>query len=275
MRHGEFCATLDSDWRHSHVQPGLWHLRGDLSELPQKADDWSQTVGAQDAFGLIAMDADGRGIHLLAPSPKPLKPGRSERRHLQMLAAHVSTGLRLRNALAAWQSAPDSRGRDGALPFGAQAVVDPKSFGVAEVADAATDGNAIRSLREAAIRVDRARGALRKSDPNAALELWRALVRGRWSIVDWFDTDQRRYVLALPNPPNVPNPRGLSKTETQVIGYAALGEGHKMIAYRLGIARSTVTKNLRSAMRKLGVKTQAQLVERLRAVPPIPAHKDA
>jgi DNA-binding NarL/FixJ family response regulator len=83
-------------------------------------------------------------------------------------------------------------------------------------------------------------------------------------MVDWFDTDDRRYVLALPNPPSVADPRGLTQRERQVAAYAALGDNHKMIAYRLGVARSTVTKSLRRAMRKLGVKTQAGLVEKLR-----------
>ena len=122
-------------------------------------------------------------------------------------------------------------------------------------------------LLRAAVQVDRARGALRRQDPDEALAIWRALVSGRWSMIDWFDSDDRRYVLALPNPPHVDDPRGLTKRESQVVAYALLGEGHKMIAYRLGLSRPTVSKALRAAMRKLGVKTQAQLVARLRGTP--------
>jgi DNA-binding CsgD family transcriptional regulator len=97
--------------------------------------------------------------------------------------------------------------------------------------------------------------------------LWEALTSGHWSTVDWFDSDPRRYVPAVPTPPDVKNPRGLTKRESQVVACAAIGEHHKLIAYRLGISRSRVTNHLGSAMRKLGVDTQAQLVERMRAAP--------
>ena len=85
-------------------------------------------------------------------------------------------------------------------------------------------------------------------------------------MVDWFDTDERRYVLALPNPPMVPNPRGLTEQEQQVTAFAALGDSHKLIAYRLGLSRSRVSHLLASSMRKLGVKTQPQLVEKVGAI---------
>lgn len=82
-------------------------------------------------------------------------------------------------------------------------------------------------------------------------------------MVEWFDTDDRRYVLAVPNAPRIVDPRGLTERESQVVAYAALGDSHKLIAYRLGISRSRVSNALASAMRKLNVKTQAQLVEKL------------
>lgn len=40
-----------------------------------------------------------------------------------------------------------------------------------------------------------------------------------------------------------------------------------MISYRLGLSRSAVIKGVGSAMRKLGVSTQAELVARLRTAP--------
>jgi DNA-binding CsgD family transcriptional regulator len=111
--------------------------------------------------------------------------------------------------------------------------------------------------------MDRARGRLRRDDPETALKIWWALLRGRWSMVEWFDTDRRRYILAVPNAPRVLDPRGLTNRECQVVAYAALGESKKLIAYRLGISGPRTSEALRSAMRKLCVKTQAQLVEKL------------
>jgi len=105
---------------------------------------------------------------------------------------------------------------------------------------------------------------MRRSDPHKAIEIWKALVRGRWSTVDWFDTDGRRFILAVPNAPEVTDPRGLTERERQVVSYAAVGQSNKMIAYRLGLSRSRVSLLLRSAMRKLGTRTRAQLVQRIR-----------
>ena len=83
-------------------------------------------------------------------------------------------------------------------------------------------------------------------------------------MVDWFDTDGRRFVLALPNSPDVSDPRGLSDRESQVVAYAVLGQTNKMIAYRLGLSRSRVSMLLRAAMRKLDVQTRTQLVLKMR-----------
>jgi len=83
-------------------------------------------------------------------------------------------------------------------------------------------------------------------------------------MVDWFDTDGRRFVLALPNSPGVSDPRGLSERESQVVAYAVLGQTNKMIAYRLGLSRSRVSMLLRTAMRKLDVQTRTQLVLKMR-----------
>ena len=83
-------------------------------------------------------------------------------------------------------------------------------------------------------------------------------------MVDWFDTDGRRFVLALPNSPDVLDPRGLTERESQVVTYAASGHTNKMIAYRLGLSSSHVSLLVRGAMRKLGVRTRAQLVKKIR-----------
>lgn len=72
-----------------------------------------------------------------------------------------------------------------------------------------------------------------------------------WSLVDWFDTDGRRFVLAVPNPPLVCDPRGFTKREAQVAAYAALGDTHNMIAYRLRVSRPTVTNVMRAVRKKL------------------------
>lgn len=254
-------AELPPDKIHRQTESGIRLLSELTAEDPRVILAWRHHVGfAEDAVGITAMDPDGRGVHLMAPAPGRSKLRRAERRRWRMLAAHLCAGLRLRHA---------DRRPSGPLPHGADAVLEPRDFSMTEVRPERSGGG-LEGLREAAIRMDRARGPMRKAEPEEALETWWALVRGRWSVVDWFDTDDRRYVLGLRNPPSVKDPRGLTQRESQVVAYAAMGERHKMIAYRLGISRPHVTNAILSALRKLGVKTQAQLVEKLSGWPTHP-----
>jgi len=57
----------------------------------------------------------------------------------------------------------------------------------------------------------------------AAMENWRGLVDGRWSLVDRFDSDGKRFVVAVKNDPEARDPRGLSRREQQVSELVGLG----------------------------------------------------
>jgi DNA-binding NarL/FixJ family response regulator len=92
---------------------------------------------------------------------------------------------------------------------------------------------------------------LRRRDPLEAVEVWRGLVAGLWSLVDHYDTDGRRYLVAHRNDPTTPDPRGLTERERQVVAYADLGQSNKLIAYQLGLSVSTVAVLLARAREKL------------------------
>jgi DNA-binding CsgD family transcriptional regulator len=247
------------------VHSGIGVLSEINAEQPRFLEAWQRHIDyAKDGIGVTGMDPNGRGVHIVAPVPETITLSRAERDRWQMLAAHLSSGLRLRGAVSKARLEPE---KDDGLPCGADAVLDANNFGVTEAVNDAQLPDSLRALRDAAVQIDRARGRLRKDNPDKALEIWWALLQGRWSMVEWFDTDDRRYMLAVPNAPRVLDPRGLTKREGQVVAYAALGDSQKLIAYRLGVSRSTVTKALRSAMRKLGVKTQAELVAKMRPMP--------
>lgn len=216
----------------------------------------------RDTFVVAATDPHGRGFILAALLPQPTTIPERERERWRMLGAHLASGFRLRQGLS-HEGALVASG----LPGHAEAVLDPKDFRVTDASGAAREADAVETLRDAAVAVDRARGRLRKTDPEESLRMWWALLRGRWSLVDWFDTDGRRYVLAHPNSPNIGDPRGLNERETQVVTFATLGETNKMISYRLGVSESTVSRALDSAMHKLHAKTPAQLVEKMRGLP--------
>jgi len=218
-------------------------------------------AGAKDLLALTAVDPNGFGLSLTAPLPEVTNLTGRDRATWQMIGAHLVSGFRLRQGL---QEVHDTLARHTRLPDNAEAIVDPKKFEITDAVGDATDRNMGEFIREAARLIDKARGRLRREDPERALEMWKALVEGRWSMVDWFDSDGRRFVLAHPNAPDLKDPRGLTERERQVATYASLGETNKLIGYRLGISQPKVSTTLRSAMRKLGVQTRPQLVEKLR-----------
>ncbi|MDH3653033.1 MAG: helix-turn-helix transcriptional regulator [Myxococcales bacterium] len=214
---------------------------------------------ARDGLGMSSFDPNGHGVYLIAPLPKVTTLSEKVRDQFQMLAAHLGAGYRLRRALTDSGLKPETD-----LPRGAEALIDPNGFRIVGAEGPAKSKDARAALRDAALRVDQARGRMREKDPGKALELWTALVRGRWSTVDWFDSDGRRFVLGLPNAPTVIDPRGLTDREHQVVAYAITGQTNKLIAYQLGLSKGRVSTLMRSAMRKLGVQTRAQLIKKLR-----------
>ena len=164
------------------------------------------------------------------------------------VAVHLSAALRLRNTLeAAGAGAIEDAG----------AIFEPSG----KCVHAANGKTASEELKNAAMAVDRARGRRTRDDPEAALDLWRGLFAGRWSIVEAFDTDDRRFLVAHENDPAVREDRALTRREKQVAGLAALGLGDGMIGYSLGLAEGTIRTHLKRAMRKMGIASRHQLVE--------------
>ncbi|MGB5812087.1 MAG: LuxR C-terminal-related transcriptional regulator [Polyangiales bacterium] len=225
-------------------------------------ESWTQHhQGSKDALGLSAVDPDGQGAMIAVPLAERTKLTGALRERWQMVGAHLATGYRLRRRLQHAQNiAVESQ-----LPLDADALLDPKQFAIKEATREAEGADARQALREAAVLADRARGAMRKTRPEEALRIWTSLTGGRWSLVDWFDSDDRRFVLALRNPPDLKDPRGLTDRESQVATFAGLGDSGTLIAYRLGISKARVSVLLKRAMRKLGVSTHTELTEKIGA----------
>ncbi len=120
-----------------------------------------------------------------------------------------------------------------------------------------------RRFLHSALAFDRARGPLRRRDPEAAVRIWEALVAGRWSLLDHFDSDGRRFIVAHRNDAEVADARGLTHRERQVVAQVALGQSNKMIAYELGLSTSTVANHLASARAKLGLPSAAALRQKV------------
>jgi DNA-binding CsgD family transcriptional regulator len=103
---------------------------------------------------------------------------------------------------------------------------------------------------------------LRRSNPELAVARWRGLASGKWSLVDKFESDGKRFIVAKANNARVPHIADLSDREMQVLAHAALGHHAKLIAYELGIAASTVRVLMMRAARKLNTRTSRAAVQR-------------
>ncbi len=256
----EHAAGIPEEVEREWFRRGLVNTGSCISEASRQFVEAvaSKTKMAGDLLLLNAIEPDGRGAYLAIFLPAPTTLDFHERERWKMLGAHLAAGRRV------WRAVESVTAESTALPHGAEAVLDPASCRVTDAAGRGKEQGAAAALRASARQVDRARGRLRRTDPDEALETWLALMRGRWSMVDWFDSDHRRYVLAIPNAPDLGDPRGLSERELQVATYAALGESGKLISYRLGVSKGTVSNALVAAMRKLGVRTKPQLAEKMR-----------
>lgn len=239
------------------MRPGLvTTLSAATADHPEVLGAYARHVeGVRDVFGITAVDPDGLGLLVIGLLPERLLLTTQQRELWSMVGAHLAAGHRLRRGLAKRESVTE-------LPQAAEAVIDPARSTVTHATGDAHESAASDVLRDAARHIDQARGRMRVESPEAALQMWKGLTEGRWSLVDWFDTDDRRFVLALPNEPRIVDPRGLSPRESLVATYAIHGDSVTMIGYRLGLSKPVISSALKKAMRKLGVRNRAELIQR-------------
>ncbi len=212
------------------------------------ADEARETIAAagmvgEDAIGLRANATPTSGIMLTTQ----VSAGHRLRNRdlLTRFAAHLGAALRLRRQKTAPvpDSAPAVLSPTGRLEHGTRAAIAARA-----------------PLGRAAKEIDRARGKLRRLDPDEATRLWKTMVCGEWSLVDWYDHDGKRFLLAQENCiPSRPETT-LTLREEQVVACAAMGHTNKLIAYDLGISSGTVSVLLGRAARKLGVSGRVALV---------------
>jgi DNA-binding CsgD family transcriptional regulator len=210
--------------------------------------------GIKDALALNAFDQSGLGAWVGALLPERRTVSEPERERWSKVSMHIAAALRLRARLRQ-TSAPKPAAEH------AEAILSPAGnleHAHEDVADAQDE------LAAAVRRLDHARGLLRKTAPDEAVDSWKVLVRARWSLVDHFESDGKRFILAYRNVPSNSGPTTLTDREREVVALAVLGHSPKLIAYDLGLAPSTVRVHLTNASKKLGVRTRAQLVAKYR-----------
>jgi DNA-binding CsgD family transcriptional regulator len=219
------------------------------TENLRRAPFWKPEWKCEDLLMVKSLDVTGRGCMLFAPTAQLVSVTEAMEVRWRQAMAHINAGMRVRLALEGLASPTDS----------AEAILESDGRAVHASGEARTRQARV-TLREALRVLDRSRGPLRREDPDGALAAWQGLVTGRWSLLDHFDSDGRRYILARRNDPNVSDPRGLTLQERQIARYAALGLANKFIAYTLGLSEARVSQVIASATQKLGLRDRADLV---------------
>lgn len=248
-----FEVSPNAERRHLYLDAGpagtfSEHAGKTFDEMPGEAGA-SARMGVRDCAYVNATNPDGDGVLFCITRGEPGRLDARLRSQLSMVAGHVAAAQRLLRSLVT-----------GTASLAAIFEADGRVAHVERPHE-----TSLSILRERVLAVDRARGRLRRTDPERALASWHALLRGQYSTVDRFESDQRRYVVAYVNEPSLLDPRGLTSAESAVAAWAARGHPEKVIAYELGLAQGTVSALLSRAYRKLGVRSRAALIARLEA----------
>jgi DNA-binding CsgD family transcriptional regulator len=236
-------------------------------------------LGVHDVMGVVCREPDGWGVNIFVPlrNAERIAPGR--RVFWQRIAGHIQAAHRLRRRLGTSErTEPTIAGtvqtKNGSRVSWSveyqggvaheetrdEALLDP----VGRCLDARGEAREVparEALRRAAITIDRAKAELlgQRNDADALGE-WRALVDGRWSLLDRFDNDGRRFLVARRNAPGTMPIPLLDERERAVLGYRAAGHALKLIAYEMGYSLGFTSRVAQNAMRKLGLTSPADLV---------------
>jgi DNA-binding NarL/FixJ family response regulator len=198
-------------------------------------------LGSRDAAGFCVSDGVDHGLMIVSPTRDTLSLPQQASATVRRLAQHISTGLRLQRVIGgvslddpAVEAIFDEAGRP------------QQTLGMARLHDG------LERLREAVMLRGRAPVSIDESP-------WEAVIAGRWSLVDRFDSDGRRFVVAYRNPPGMLDPRRLTPREEGVTTLAAVGRSNKEIGFDLSISESTVATLLTTSLAKLGLASRTLL----------------
>lgn len=201
-----------------------------------------QHAGARDLLGMLGYPAPGWAFAMfVAVGDAPIAKHLLET--LRRLRIHIEAGMRLRMFCSGE----------------AVAVIRPDGR-LEHMNTDALERTTCALLEAQATAIERARVAERRADPHRALAVWKALVGGRWSVVERVDSDGKRHYHAFENAPHVHAWRALNRTEALVCSLSFQGLVGKEIAYSTGLSQSTVSSNLSSAALRLGFAGRAELL---------------
>jgi DNA-binding CsgD family transcriptional regulator len=225
-------------------------------DLGWVAKEMSDAFDGGDLLCINGLNPDGLGCVLAVPITKRLSLRPHQRRFFTSLASHLASAHHFRRRLRSSRAS-------GAVTEGAEALFD-RDGNLLHAEGEASTNRGRRQVEGAVAGIVAARTRWRE-EPDRCLEAWRPLVAARWTLVDAFEQDGSRYIVARENETQPPGLETLSTRERQVVGLATLGRTNKEIAYHLGLAHSTVRVLLVRAARKLGVTSRSEILNLLPA----------
>jgi DNA-binding CsgD family transcriptional regulator len=209
--------------------------------------------GFVDGLSVNAIEPDGAGVWFGSPRPEIAPIDDDMYMTLTRLARHLAAAHRLRRKHPDAQVQPDA----------AEAVLDADGR-VQHASGEARDAAARAALARATGSMERARRRLPGSDPRESIKDWKSIISKRWTLLEHFDSDSKRFTLAVDNRTLPPSVELLSKRELEVVVRAAAGKTNKEIAHDLGLSASTVRVLLTRAGAKVGARSRRELLEALR-----------
>jgi DNA-binding CsgD family transcriptional regulator len=204
--------------------------------------------GMYDSIWITAAEPSGSGCGIHAGRAQLGWLSRRAREQWARIASHIAAAARIRRRLEGLTESPQ-----------VEAVLSPEGA-LLHAEGPAMEPEAIARLRGAVIDLEKARSPGQRADISRSLDGWQGLIDARWSLLDQFESDGKRFVVARENAPRPPGPAALTERERQIVGYAALGHDNKIIAYDLGIAHATVKVLMARAAAKLGVRARSDVI---------------
>jgi DNA-binding CsgD family transcriptional regulator len=216
--------------------------------------DGMTVLGYPDTLGINGVDPTGLGVFVGLWCADPGPPPAAELNVYRRMAHHLAAAHRYRRRMR--DGAADGPSFD--LTDGAEAVLDPRGRVVHAIGAARHP-----SSQAALVEASRARDLVctATAGDHDVLRGWSPLTRARWTLVDSYERNGHRHVVARENQARISGLDALTDRERQVVAYLATGHSTKETAYALGISDTTVRVLVARAIARLGVTTRRALLE--------------
>jgi DNA-binding NarL/FixJ family response regulator len=227
-------------------------VRG-YSELPYVRSGASQANGVVDVLQLNVVEPDGEGCWFGSAQRESSAISDDLYLTLTRVARHLCAAHRLRKRHPQTRVSPNS----------AEAILD-QGGRIQEATGVANEPSSQSVLVRAVRSMNKVRNSRRASiDPQAAIKEWQSVIAKRWTLVEHFENDGKRFVLAVDNRAKAPSLDLLSERERDVVLRALRGCNDKVIAFELGVAQSTVRVLWARAAAKVGARSRRHLLEKV------------